>query len=110
MLKIREMLPLKVIYLYDLSNFLYTTFITVFPREDLTFRLLILSMGVLLQWQQIFFCVILLFLLFKTGPPRFCFMITIIEVLVRRDFWRSLVQTPTKSRYSTSTCWEKPWL
>lgn len=42
------MLPLKVICLYDLTNFFYTTFIfiAVFPREDLTFRLFILSMGV----------------------------------------------------------------
>lgn len=31
-------------------------------------------------------------------------------MLVRRDFWRSLVQPLTQNRYCTSTCWYKPWL
>lgn len=31
-------------------------------------------------------------------------------MLVRRDFWRSLVQPLTQNRYCTSTCWDKPWL
>lgn len=64
MLKIKEVLPPKVIYLYDLTNFLYTTFM-VFLQEDLTFRLLILSMGVLLQWLQIFFLSYITFLTFQ---------------------------------------------
>lgn len=53
----KEGVILQVIYLYDLNNFLYTTFIFIafFPQEDLTFKLLILSMGALLQRLQIFF-------------------------------------------------------
>lgn len=31
-------------------------------------------------------------------------------MLVRRDFWRSLVQPLTQSRYCTNACWDKPWL
>lgn len=31
-------------------------------------------------------------------------------MLVRRDFWRSLIQPLTQSRCCISTCWDKPWL
>lgn len=71
----KESVILQVIYVYDLNNFLYTTFIfiAVFPQEDLTFKLLILSMGALLQRLQIFFLTYITFLTYQNFSTTFLF-------------------------------------